>query len=200
MKKETRLKFNNLKQGIAKSYGVEDVSEKFSATPSVEQKLMDKIQISNEFLERINVIGVDDAEGETVLGSTGPIIGSRTDTSGTGERTPKQLLNLDGFKYKCEKADFDVAIKYKTLDQWAKFKDLNSRYMSYVKKGIASGRLIVGWNGISVAPFPDATANPLGQDVNKGWLQHLREYQSGSQMLAEGGTTGEIRLGGAGDF
>ena len=35
--------------------------------------------------------------------------------------------------------------------------------------------IMVGWNGTSVAATTNRGTNPLGQDVNKGWLQMIRD-------------------------
>ncbi|MBN4836552.1 P2 family phage major capsid protein, partial [Enterobacter hormaechei] len=40
-------------------------------------------------------------------------------------------------------------------------------------------------------------ANPLLQDVNKGWLQHYRE-QAPERVLKDGATAGVIKVGGTG--
>ena len=39
----------------------------------------------------------------------------------------------------------------------------------------ALDRIMIGFNGTSIAKDTDIVANPLLQDVNKGWLQKQRE-------------------------
>ena len=60
MKNNTRVMFNAMCQQIAKTYGIDDVTKLFSATPSIEQKLMDKIVESSAFLQKVNIVPVDD--------------------------------------------------------------------------------------------------------------------------------------------
>ncbi|WP_299594327.1 phage major capsid protein, P2 family [uncultured Microbulbifer sp.] len=199
MRKDTRLKFSSLVVAMAATYGVESVAETFSATPSVEQKLMDKIVASSDFLQRINVIGVDELKGEKILGSATGMVGKRTNTS-SNDRQTVDPLNLDTNGYECVKTEYDVHILYNTLDAWSKFPDFKDRFMSYVRKAIAHARIRHGFYGTQAASVTDSGSNPNGEDVNVGWFQHLRAYNSGSQMLAEGGTAGEIRLGAGGDY
>ena len=51
-----------------------------------------------------------------------------------------------------------------------------------------------GFNGTSIAATTDLAANPLLQDVNKGWLQHLRE-DAPENVLDEGATAGVVKIG-----
>lgn len=199
MKQTTRQHFNSMCARIAFTYGVATVMQQFSATPELEQRLQDKIVEQSNFLSRINVITVGDMEGQNILGSASGPASGRTDTSGDKERTPKSLLGLETFGYKCSKTDSDVYMLYETMDAWAKFKDLGERYARYVQLRIANDREIIGWNGTSIAADTDLGANPLMQDVNKGWMQYMRDVKA-ANILIEGGTVGEIRIGAGGDF
>ena len=42
-------------------------------------------------------------------------------------------------------------------------------------KAIALDKLCIGFNGLFRAPTSDRAANPLLQDVKKGWLQKIRD-------------------------
>ena len=200
MKKETKQKFNIIKARIAKAYGVDTVSEQFSATPTVEQRLNDKIVEQDNFLSRINVISVDEIEGQNILGyASGPASG-RTDTSGDGERTPNNLLGLDTYDYKLYQTNSDVYMRYATMDAWAKFPDMADRYARYVQKRIANDRCLIGWYGESAAADTNLVTYPLMQDVNKGWLQYMREKRSANILTQGEKAPGEIRIGADGDF
>ncbi|WP_431483559.1 P2 family phage major capsid protein, partial [Pseudomonas solani] len=59
---------------------------------------------------------------------------------------------------------------------------------------------MVGWHGTHVAADTNIQIFPLLQDVNKGWLQIVRE-QAPQQILAAGdAVAGKISLGGNGDY
>lgn len=200
MKKMTRERFNlEVLAAFAASYAVASLGEQFAIEPTIAQELNDKVVERSTFLPLINVVPVDELEGENILGyASGPVTG-RTDTSGDGERKTRDVLGMASFKYKLSKTDSDVHIRYATLDAWAKFPDLADRYAGYVQERIAADRELIGWFGVSVAASTNLTANPMMEDVNKGWLQYMRENLP-ANVLAEGGTTGEIRLGSGGDF
>ena len=189
MRTETRTKFNKLLFAIAKVNAVAfaDVAaaKQFSVSEPIETKLNESVQASSEFLTMINMSPVEDMKGQALeLDSIG-MIGSRTDTDGSGERSGSELGAPDGTKWEVAQTDFDVFIKYKTLDIWARYKDFYDRYMKAVFKAIALTRINIGWYGTSVAATTNKVANPLGQDVNKGWLQVMRD-QVPENIIGEG--------------
>lgn len=200
MKNATRLKFNKLAEHIAKLNGVPSALTKFSVEPTIQQKLEDAIQASSAFLTQINIVGVDEKSGEKLLlGVNGPIA-SRTDTSGGGTRNPRDPSNLTGRDYTCVQTNFDISYPYARLDAWAKFNDFQKRVAGQATKRQALDRLMIGWNGTSAAKATDLVANPLLQDVNKGWLQNLRE-DAPAQVIDTGEKhAGEVRVGPGGDY
>ncbi|BBQ50137.1 phage major capsid protein, P2 family [Acinetobacter pittii] len=198
MRTETRAKYNKVMVELAKLNGVEKVSQKFNVTPTVQQKLEDKIQESSEFLKKINIFVVPEQSGSAVgLGISRPIA-SRTNTDAT-ERQATDPTSMDERFYFCRKTDFDTAIKYAKLDQWAKFKDFYSRFRGAIVKRQALDRIMIGFNGTSIAANTDITANPLLQDVNKGWLQKMRE-ENQSRVMKSGAVLNKITIGTTGDY
>ena len=199
MRDQTRKHFHILCGRLAAGYGVANVSEQFSISPSVQQLLKDKIVEASTFLPRINIITVDELKGENILaGASGPVTG-RTDTTGDAERTPRDVLGLAKYTYELAATQSDVYMRYNTVDAWAKFPDMAERYLRYVQARIASDMEIIGWNGISVAATTNLVANPMLQDVNKGWLQYMRENKP-ANVLPQGSVAGKIRFGAGGDF
>jgi len=197
--KASQAKFAAMLTAMASTYGVASVSQSFAVEPSLHQQLTDKIVLQSQFLQMINVLPVTELKGEKLMGSASGLITTRTDTTGAGERTARELLDLDAKGYELFQTDTDTAIRYIMIDTWAKFPDLVQRYQRYIMKAIATNKVMIGWHGTSVAGTTDPVANALGEDMNKGWLQILRE-QAAAQVLTEGGTVGEIRLGASGDF
>ena len=194
-----RLKFSALAVAIATTYGVQSAREEFNVTPSLAQTLNEKITHSSSFLQRINVIPVSEIKGEKVmLGVNGSVTG-RTNTT-NADRVARNVLGLDGNGYELFETHSDVGLKYATIDAWAKFKDFAQRYAAAVQKQIGLDRIMIGWNGTSVAATTDRVANPLLQDVNKGWLQIARE-QAPEQVMAQGTkAAGKIQIGATGDY
>ncbi len=196
---DARAKFCALALAIAATYGVASAREEFNVTPTHAQTLNDKITHSSSFLQRINVIPVSEIKGEKVmLGVSGTVTG-RTNTN-TTDRVARNVLGLDGEPYELFETHSDVALKYATIDAWAKFPNFPQRYAAAVQKQIGLDRIMIGWNGTSVAATTDRVANPLLQDVNKGWLQIARE-QAPEQVLTQGSVTaGKIKIGATGDY
>lgn len=194
-----RLRFSTLALAIASTYAVDSVREEFNVSPTHAQTLNEKITLSSAFLQRINVIPVSEIKGEKVmLGVNGSVTG-RTDTS-AADRVARNVLGLDGNGYELFETHSDVALKYATIDAWAKFKTFSQLYAAAVQKQIGLDRIMIGWNGTSVAATTDRVANPLLQDVNKGWMQIARE-QAPQQVLTQGTVTvGKIKIGATGDY
>jgi P2 family phage major capsid protein len=199
MQRETRLKFNAYIQRIAEVNGVEDAREKFAVQPSVQQRLENAIQESSDYLQLINVIGVDEMTGQKLrLGVNGPIA-SRTDTT-TKDRNPRDVSKMDPHGYQCVQTNFDTAFPYALLDAWAKFPDFQNRLAIAIAKRQGLDRLMIGWNGVQAAPETDLAKNPLLQDVNKGWLQNLREQAPERVMSEVAAGSGKVRVGPGGDY
>ncbi|MCZ3296068.1 phage major capsid protein, P2 family [Acinetobacter baumannii] len=198
MRLNTRKKYTAAMTQLAVINGVTTVTEKFAVDPSVQQKLEEKIQLSSEFLTRINIFLVDEQAGSAVgLGISRPIA-SRTNTD-TTDRQAKDPTSMDERGYFCRKTDFDTAIKYQKLDQWAKFKDFYARFSGQIQKRQALDRIMIGFNGVTAAATTDIVANPKLQDVNKGWLQKMRE-ENEARVMSSGATAGKITIGATGDY
>jgi P2 family phage major capsid protein len=198
MQNATRLVFNKLMDRLSELNGVPSAREQFAVEPTVQQTLETKIQESSEFLGKINIIGVDEMKGEKLgLGVSGPIA-SRTNTD-NADRVPRQVETLEDRGYECKKTNYDTAIKYATLDAWAKFPDFQTRVRDVIVKRQALDRIMIGFNGMSAAADTNLAANPLLQDVNIGWLQHIRT-EAPARVLNDGAVADKITVGPAGDY
>ncbi|MBO6805741.1 phage major capsid protein, P2 family [Thalassospira sp.] len=192
MKNTTRKQFSAYAAHIASLNGVDDATVKFAVEPSIEQKMEDRIQESADFLKGINIIPVDEMTGEKIgLGIDSPIA-SRTDTT-SKDRAPRPVGDMTGQTYEAKKTDFDTYITYKQMDIWAKFPDFQQRLRNKVIEQIARDRLMIGFNGTSAAVETDIATNQLLQDVNIGWLQHIRN--DASERVLDG-----IKVGAGGDY
>lgn len=178
MHNETRAQYEAYVQRIAELNNVnaKAVESRFTATPSVQQTLETKIQESSQFLNSINIIGVDEQEGEKIgLGVSGPIASTqKTDGGSSGDRTTRDIAVLDDNNYRCEQTNYDTHIRYATLDAWAKFQDFQTRLTGSIIQRIALDRIMIGFNGTSRADTSNISTNKLLQDVNIGWLQQIR--------------------------
>lgn len=184
MRNETRKKFTGFMGQLAQLNGVDNAAEKFTVEPTIQQKLETKMQESSAFLGMINIIGVEEQSGEKLdLGIRSTIAG-RTDTT-SKDRQPTDPSDLAGKKYKCEQTNFDTVLRYSKLDAWAKFPDFQIRIRDAILQRQALDRIMIGFNGVTVAAETNRVTYPLLQDVNKGWLQHIRE-EAPAQIVDEG--------------
>lgn len=200
MRNETRELFNAFCENIADLNGASDATQKFTVTPSVQQKLIDRKQESSEFLSKINIIPVNEMKGALLgLGVGGPLV-STTDTSGSGTRTTVSPSNMDEFGYECFQNNSDTHITYALLDAWAKFADFETRIQNQIVKRQALDNILVGFNGTSHAATSNATTHPLREDVNIGWLQKLRNDKP-THVLDDGtAVPGSVSYGPGGDY
>mgnify|MGYP003109954060 CR=1 FL=1 len=192
MKNTTRSQFNAYAAQIAVLNSVEDATVKFAVEPTIEQKMEDRIQESADFLKDINILPVDEMSGEKIgIGIDSPIA-SRTNTV-DNDRSPRAVGDMTGKTYEAKKTDFDTYITYKQMDIWAKFPDFQQRLRNKVIEQIARDRLMIGFNGTSAAAETDIDTYPMLQDVNIGWLQHIRA--GASERVLDG-----IKVGAGGDY
>jgi P2 family phage major capsid protein len=200
MKNETRVKFNGLSQQVARLNGVESAAHKFDVLPAVQQTMENRIQESSDYLKLVNIHPVTEQTGEKLgLGVSGPGAG-RTDTRGNKRRNPRDLSDIDAKPYRCSQTNFDTSLAYSKVDAWAHFPDFQTRVSTMLITQQALDRLMIGWNGTSVAADTDINKNPMLQDVNTGWLQTLRE-QAPTQVMHEAKEGAkEVRVGPGGDY
>jgi len=199
MRLATRNAYNAYLAQIAQLNGVPSANEKFAVTPTIQQKLEERIQLSSAFLQAINVIGVVDQQGAKIGMDAGGTIAGRTNTA-NADRMPQDITALDEFLYNCVKTDFDSFIEYTKLDAWAKFPTFQNMLRDVILKRQALDRIMIGFNGTSAAATTDRVANPLLQDVNKGWIQHFREQAAARVMHEVVAASGVVNIGATGDY
>ncbi|WME32238.1 phage major capsid protein, P2 family [Klebsiella pneumoniae] len=204
MKKKTRFAFNAYLQQLARlnNVEVEELSSKFTVEPSVQQTLEDQIQQSAAFLTLINITPVDEQSGQLLGLGVGSTIAGTTDTT-TKEREPTDPTVMADVEYKCEQTNFDTVLTYAKLDLWAKFQDFQVRIRNAIVKRQALDRIMIGFNGVKRAKTSDRDANPMLQDVNKGWLQKSAKMRRIMSWAAPPQTVrpqGAVKVGKGGDY
>lgn len=206
MRQQTTQIFNALMTGMASMYGVTKMHKQFTVEQSIEQTLYDGVYESVEFLQMINTALVRDLVGQSVFLSVDGGVTQRAgvETDENAERSTRDVSNLKPREYRLYPVECDVHISWHKLDSWARFKDFVQRYRTHVKQVIALDIIKCGWHGIEAKDKTDIKTNPLLQDVNIGWLQHVRN-DAPERVLKDGGTADapradEIRIGKGGDY
>ncbi|WP_407682513.1 phage major capsid protein, P2 family [Pseudomonas machongensis] len=187
-----------LQDDLAEAYSIDDATRTFAVEPTHAQELNEQITERVDFLSRINVVPVSEIKGEKVLlGLSGPA-SSRTDTD-KNDREPRHLLDLKNNLYELFHTETDVALKFATIDAWAKFPEFAQKYLAAVQKRIALDRILIGWHGTHAAQQTDMAKFPMLEDVNKGWLQIARE-QIPEQVLKAADPAQKIKIGKGGSY
>ncbi|MFY1053560.1 phage major capsid protein, P2 family [Ectopseudomonas khazarica] len=196
MQKHTRIAFNGYMANQAKINEVDSATETFTVAPTPAQKLEKAIQESNRFLTKINIIPVDEPEGEAILlGVNGPTASrTKTDAATGKKRKPRDVSALSKDTYACKKTNFDTAFPYAKLDAWAKFPEFQTMLSGSIAVQQGLDRIMIGFNGTSVADDTDLDANPMLEDVNIGWLEKIR-LRAPDRVINEGATAGKVRIG-----
>ena len=195
MKNDTRRVFNKWLENLGHANGVNVVmGQHYTVEPSVQQRLESLLAESSAFLQLISFVPVDELKGEKIGLGVGSTLAGRTDTT-SAERSPRDISAMTGRGYECHQTNFDSYITYAKLDTWAKFKDFNSRLAAAILDQQARDRLMIGFNGTSVATTTNRTTNPLLQDVNIGWFEMIRT-EAPTQVLDEVvASSGKVKYG-----
>lgn len=168
------------------------VAHQFALEPASEQRLEDLQRENVGFLSRINMMPVPQLKGQVVGIGTHDLIASRRSRPNL-PRQPKYAGRLQDRKYELYSTLFDTWLPWELIDMWSRFPDFAQRYAKHVAVSVALSRIMVGWHGESAAADTDGDANPLGEDVNIGWLQKLRlekaSHVMGRAMVTAGGVT-----------
>ncbi|MCT8858341.1 phage major capsid protein, P2 family [Shewanella xiamenensis] len=158
---------------MATAYSQTNVSEQFAVTGPMETKLKAALLESVEFLKLITTMDVDQIKGQVVK------VGNYGIATGRKEGGRFNTTNgVDGHTYELVETDSCAAVPWATLAVWANAGTTN-QFMQLMSQNatmrFALDMLRVGFNGTSVATTSDPVANPMGQDVNKGWHKIVSE-------------------------
>lgn len=206
--------FATLQAKYAAHYGVKNVATAFplnagnlptNATaagsgfvPSKEIMLLRDVAAHSRFLSRVNMQTRRQKQGGSFkIGPQGR--NTRTnDTKGGDERrtgdVKDPVLNL----YQMVKAHFDWGMHDDDLSDMSEFPNWHSLYRAAMLESYANDIQICGFHGVEHTTTSDLSTNELLEDVNKGWIQLLRERNSGNVFT--GDANGEVKIGNGGNY
>lgn len=151
-----------------------------------------------EFAKNINIVTVEDRNGESFLSSLGAPVSSRTDVKGY-DRQAHNLL-ADKTEYETSQINTDVYIPFNLINQWAMSeKTFSQQYFEFIQKRIGADRLIAGWHGVGIESNTNPSNDPLLTNVAKGWLKNMIT-QRPDRVLGASDLNLDISIGEAGMF
>jgi len=175
-----RANLQEFSSQLALAYGVDAVERQFAVSAPMETKLRAALLESVEFLSMITTMPVDQIKGQVVKVGNYAIA--------TGRKNGGRFVTgqgVDGHDYELTETDSCSALTWALLSTWANAGNKN-QFMQLMNqnatKRFALDMLRVGFNGTSIAADSDPVANPLGQDVNKGWHQIVKDKAAGQIM------------------
>ncbi len=176
MKPQTKQALNQYVNNVARANGVDSVTTNFTVAPTPQQLIIETFQFSIDFLKKINVIPVTNAQGEKLGLEVGTSIASTNNSSQTNPRVPVTVGDTELLdEYLCTQTNYDVAYKYAIMDAWAHKPDFAPKLANMVVRAIGLDKIKIGWHGKTRVVKSDRSTYPMLDDVNKGWLQKIRE-------------------------
>ena len=146
-----------------------------------------------DFASKINIVTVEDREGDSFLSAFGNPASSRTDIKAYERKATPLLANHT--HYKVAQMNTDVAVSYKLLNQWAmSSRSFSKEYSTFTLQRVGMDRLIAGWHGVTVEPNTDPSKNPTLDNLAHGWLHNIssqfpsRILGAGNDIIQVGGT------------
>lgn len=126
----------------------------------------------NRLFKHLSVIQTKFTAGNA-MGLYAPFAG-QTDTT-QAERNVKLALSPVS-EYHCQQINIDAFLSYGRIDAHNLENDLQNHIEKLLADSVMRSLLMVGFNGEARKGISsNAEENPLGQDVQKGWLQKIRE-------------------------
>lgn len=162
--------FNSLTVGT----GAQNPTKLFNITPPVETRLREGMLEKTEFLSLITMTQVSQITGQVADLGTSDI-----HTGRKAEGRFRRPVGISGNTYHLVETDSCATIPWSMLCQWGNAGspgEFVRKMNAYILKAFARDILRVAFNGTRVATGDtDPVANKLGQDVNKGWLQIVKD-------------------------
>lgn len=193
-----RKQYKQYCASLAKTHGVsvEDVDKQFAVTIPKETKIIAALRESLLPLSRITMRTVSETEGQAITLSGGQTKGKRTNTAGGVRRQPTMLGNPAGSMWKAVDTEYDTGVSYDLIDEWAAEPEFIPTLQSFVSHDISMAKLSVGIYGEEAAATPDPATNPLGEDVNIGWFEIVKDQKPEAHLVEGVEASGEIKIGG----
>lgn len=161
---------------------VQSLSSGMVIQPSVQQALQAAVANEHPFLKQIRFETVVAMTGQKIRIGSGSIAG-RTPAGTT--RAPTDNITATDTTYLLHPVQYDSFFSWQKLDNWAQSPQFAQYWRDQITKQIGIDIVTVGFNGLTAAATTDRAKNPLLQDVDRGWLQAIRDDAKSQAMGSE---------------
>lgn len=200
---ESSVTLGNYFSALAKTYGVkvDQIVSGFNPNSSVYPTFFNRglaviSEDENHSLTEINVVMVEDRQGESFLWAGGTPCTSRTNMDNEDRETTSLLENPS--TYVTKETQCDIHLPFGTIQKWSvSSKNKNhtknqkssfaNKYTDFVTRRVVTDVLNIGFNGVEC--LEKTTPGKLLTGVNKGWIQIVKE-QKPEQVLSDPLTIG----------
>lgn len=201
--------FATLQQRYSDYYGIDNVNKPFfiggessytagEFIPSKEVRLNRDASAFADWLRYINIEPRKQQQGGSLQIGPQGFNTSTSDTFNGAERKLNGVKNPVQNLYQMVKAHYDFGLHDDTLDEISEFPNWHQLYRQAFFEGLMNDRQAVGFHGIEHVTTSDKSTNTLGEDVNKGFKQLLRERNSSN--IFTGDANGEVKIGEGGHY
>ncbi|MEX9212836.1 phage major capsid protein, P2 family [Providencia rettgeri] len=175
---KTRALVAKYSEGLAAVSQAKNGREMFSLLPPHQNTLHEQIMHTEEFLQLITMLMVEQVKGQVVYTGNPQLFTGRVKDG----RFNRQL-DVDGNQYELYETDSGSYLPYTTLTTWANAgteDEFLSRIQAFSNRSFALDMLRIGFNGTSAAAAnSNPEENPNGEDVNIGWHQIVKNRSPG---------------------
>ncbi len=175
---KTKQALHDYARRVATLNGVENYNAPFDVKPAIEQKMIEQYHQQTDFLKQINIIQVKHAHGQKLGLGVNKSVAKNTNTD-VSPRKPTNIFGVESIDdYLCTNTDYDISLPWKVIDTWGYLPNFQKKCANLAIETIAQDKQKIGFNGTSREKDTDPVANPLLQDVNIGWLEKMRQFNS----------------------
>ncbi|GAA5097452.1 P2 family phage major capsid protein [Wohlfahrtiimonas larvae] len=149
--------------------------QKFTINPQTEYVWVNKVA-SEGILSEVDIDVCTDMVVNDLGFGPSQLVSGRTNTE-TKERETSGLGKPNGIVYTAVTTNHDTHFTFGELNSFARSKEqfqkrLQDRRLESKREDVER----IAWNGVKVAENTDKKTYPLGEDVNIGWLQRMRDH------------------------
>lgn len=175
---------------------ITSITEEFVVPEKIAQIIESDVLARSMFLQKITVLaGLEELMGKKFSFDIPGDILKRTQVSDTVQRGPTITATFAEDTYGMTPIEADAYFDYQKLDAWAKLggNQFANLIRGSIRTAIANNRLKLGFQG--VARDESAGAVATANNVDKGWIHHVREDRPANLVSEQVAGSGKVFIG-----